>query len=82
MAAAILDLILTDLPPSNVSCNEPALELCLPVDAHHPPVELIINTAKPKYIQVTDPPKFKFRRVNYDLVNEDIAKIGWSSELK
>ena len=73
-----LDLVLTDLEPSKATCIEPSIILCDIIDAHHPPLQLILDITKPSYLSVL---RRDYRNAGYDAIITELNEVDWKQEL-
>lgn len=77
----ILDLVLSDLPSSKISCHEPLLVLCPIIDSNHPPVQLSLDIRKQQHLPPIDHPRYNFPVGDYRSINNFLGEVPWETEL-
>ncbi len=75
-----LDLVLSNIDPSNITVNE-ELDPIVKVDWHHPPLTIEVDTAPLDYLIEDRLPKPNFFRADYVALNDKISSIDWAGEL-
>lgn len=75
----ILDLMLTNCDTDTLMLT-PATEITK-IDAHHPPFEMKITAKDIKFITPIKTPKLNYFKANYELINYEISRVNWISEL-
>lgn len=78
----ILDLVLSDINSEQITCLSPTIILSEPIDRHHPPVQVDIDTARPKIHPQCERKRFDFPAANFDQINNDLSAVNWSRELR
>ena len=76
-----LDLLLTDIDPEHLSCVAPSPILSEPIDAHHPPFQMDIDTSRPKIHPQCERKRYDFEKADFDVINKELGAINWKSEL-
>lgn len=77
----ILDLALSDIDPAMIKCSTPVLPLCSIVDTHHPPYQLDIDIAKPRFLIENEILRYNYPKGDYVAINAELQSIDWAAEL-
>lgn len=72
-----LDLVLSNLPPNEITLTELPIPLVEPLDPAHPAFFFTIPKSFSQ-LQVSNPIKLNFRRGNYTAINSSISQTNWN----
>lgn len=75
-----LDLIISNSDPQKV-CISRSLRPLVPVDNHHPAIEVSTDLSPLKFLNEKRPPKTNYFKANFVQLNDELSKVDWFSEL-